>query len=56
MFYKGIAGIESVHSMTYEFNQEKIVENLYRFMGKKKNSTFPMPLQSMNTWRGGIPG
>lgn len=41
MFYKGIAGIESMQSMTYEFNQEKVVENLYRFMGKKEKKYLP---------------
>ncbi len=25
MFYKGIAGIESMQSMTYEFNRENVV-------------------------------
>ena len=29
MFYKGIAGIKSMQSMTYEFNRERVVENLY---------------------------
>lgn len=42
MFYKGIAGIESMQSMTYEFNREKVVENLYKFIGKKEKNTFPM--------------
>lgn len=41
MFYKRIAGIESMQSMTYEFNQEKVVENLYRFMGKKEKKYLP---------------
>lgn len=41
MFYKGIAGIESMQSMTYEFNQERIVENLYRFMGRKGKEYLP---------------
>lgn len=29
IIYKGVAGIESMWPMTYEFNQEKVVENLY---------------------------
>lgn len=41
MFYKGIAGIESMQSMTYEFNQERVVENLYRFMGRKEKEYLP---------------
>lgn len=32
MFYKGIAGIESMQSMTYEFNREELVQNLYDYM------------------------
>lgn len=41
MFYKGIAGIESMQSMTYEFNRESIVKNLYRFMGRKEKKYLP---------------
>ncbi len=41
VFYKGIAGIESMQSMTYEFNQERVVENLYRFMGRKEKEYLP---------------
>ncbi len=41
VFYKGIAGIESMQSMTYEFNKEKVVKNLYRFMGKKEKTYLP---------------
>ena len=41
MFYKGIAGIESMQSMTYEFNKEKVVKNLLRFMGGKEKEYLP---------------
>ena len=41
VFYKGIAGIESMQSMTYEFNREKVVKNLYRFMGRKEKTYLP---------------
>ena len=41
MFYKGIAGIVSMQSMTYEFNREGIVANLFRFMGKKEKEYLP---------------
>lgn len=41
MFYKGIAGIESMQMMTYEFNRERVVENLYRFMGTKEKEYLP---------------
>lgn len=41
MFYKGIAGIESMQMMTYEFNRERVVENLYRFMGRKEKEYLP---------------
>ena len=33
MFYKGIAGITSMQAMTDEFNKDRVVKNLYRFMG-----------------------
>ena len=41
MFYKGIAGIESMQSMTYEFNRESVTKNLYRFMGRKEKEYLP---------------
>lgn len=41
MFYKGIAGIESMQKMTYEFNQESVVGNLYRFLGRKGKEYLP---------------
>lgn len=41
MFYKGIAGIGSMQSMTYEFNRESVVGNLYRFMGTRKKEYVP---------------
>lgn len=52
MFYKGIAGIESIQSMTYEFNRERVVGNLYRFMGRKGKEYLPMLSRSMNILRG----
>ena len=33
VYYKGIAGISSMQGMTREFNDEKVVKNLYGFMG-----------------------
>ena len=41
MFYKGIAGIKSMQSMTYEFNRIGVVQNLYRFMGRKEKEYLP---------------
>lgn len=41
VFYKGIAGIRSMQSMTYEFNRESIVGNLYSFMGKEQKEYLP---------------
>lgn len=41
MFYKGIAGIESMQSMTYEFNKEEVVENLYRYFEGPGKSYLP---------------
>lgn len=50
IFYKGIAGIQSMQSMTYEFDWERVVENLYCF-SEKKIITY---LRSMNILRGWI--
>ncbi len=41
VFYKGIAGIESMQSMTYEFNKERVTKNLFRFMGEKEKAYLP---------------
>ncbi len=41
LFYKGIAGIESMQSMTYEFNKEQVTENLFRFMGEREKPYLP---------------
>ena len=41
MYYKGIAGIVGMQSMTYEFNKEKVVKNLLRFMGGKEKEYLP---------------
>lgn len=41
MFYKGIAGIKSMHSMTYEFVDERVVSNLLRFIGGKERDYLP---------------
>lgn len=41
MYYKGIAGIESMQSMTYEFNKERVSKNLFRFMGEKEKAYLP---------------
>ena len=41
LFYKGIAGIESMQSMTCEFNKEDVTENLFRFMGVREKPYLP---------------
>lgn len=41
MFYKGIAGITSMQAMTDEFNKDRVVKNLYRFMGGKEKEFLP---------------
>lgn len=41
VFYKGIAGIESMQSMTYEFNKEQVTQNLFRFMGEREKPYLP---------------
>lgn len=41
LYYKGIAGIESMQSMNYEFNQETTAKNLSRYMGEKEREYLP---------------
>lgn len=41
VFYKGIAGIKSMQGMTYEFNDEMVVKNLFQFMGEKEKEYLP---------------
>lgn len=41
MYYKGIVGIESMQSTTYEFNKEQVSKNLFCFMGEKEKAYFP---------------
>ena len=41
LYYKCIGGISSMQEMTRQFNDEKIVENLYSFMGESKKEYLP---------------
>ena len=41
VYYKGIAGISSMQGMTREFNDEKVVKNLYSFMGSSAKGYLP---------------
>ena len=41
VFYKGIAGIASMHSMTYAFNKETVTRNLFGFMGEEPMKYLP---------------
>lgn len=41
LYYKSIAGIESMQEMTRTFNDEKICKNLYGFMGEDKKAYLP---------------
>ncbi len=41
VYYKGIAGIESMQSMTYEFNKEQVTKNLLHFMGEEAKPYLP---------------
>ena len=41
MYFKGIAGLESMQSMTEEFNDKQISMNLSRLMGSKKLQMLP---------------
>ena len=41
MYYKCIGGISSIQEMTRKFNDEKVVENLYSFMGETTKDYLP---------------
>lgn len=41
LYYKSIAGIESMQEMTRAFNDEKISKNLYGFMGEAEKAYLP---------------
>ena len=41
MYFKSIGGIESMQEMTRKFNDEKIVNNIYSFLGEKKKKFLP---------------
>ncbi len=41
VYYKGIAGIESMQSMTYEFNKEQVTKNIFHFLGNKAKPYLP---------------
>lgn len=41
MYYKCIGGISSIQEMTRQFNDEKVVENLYFFMDETKKEYLP---------------
>ena len=47
VFYKGIAGITSMQSMTCEFNKERVVKNLYWFMGEEETGLRTGPQQGI---------
>ena len=41
LYYKCIGGISSMQEMTRQFNDEKVVENLYSFMGESRKEYLP---------------
>lgn len=41
VFYKGIAGIKSMQSMTYEFTPENVTRNIQAFLGEKEKTYLP---------------
>lgn len=41
LYYKGIAGLPSMQEMTREFNDDKVVETLYQFLGSKEREYLP---------------
>ena len=41
LYYKCIGGILSMQEMTRQFNDEKVAENLYSFMGESRKEYLP---------------
>lgn len=41
LFYKGIAGLKSMHSMNYAFNRENVTKNMYGFLGEESKDYLP---------------
>ena len=41
LYYKCIGGISSMQEMTWQFNDEKVVGNLYSFMGESGKEYIP---------------
>ena len=41
LYYKCIGGISSMQEMTRQFNDEKVVGNLYSFIGESKKEYLP---------------
>lgn len=41
LFYEKIAGIKSMQFMTYEFNEDRVVKNLFRFIGEEGREYLP---------------
>lgn len=41
VFYKGLAGIGSMQSMTYEFTPENVTRNIQSFLGEKERAYLP---------------
>jgi len=41
MYYKGIAGLVSMQSMTYEFNDDNVARNITSFLGEKDKGYLP---------------
>lgn len=41
MYYKGIAGLVSMQSMTYEFNDDNVARNIMSFLGERDEGYLP---------------
>ncbi len=41
LYYKCIGGISSMQEMTRKFNDDRVVENLYSFLGDTKKEYLP---------------
>ena len=54
LYYKCIGGISSMQEMTRQFNDEKVVGNLYSFIGESKKEYLPHGVTENEFWKGWI--
>ena len=46
LYYKGIAGIDSMQEMTEQFNEETVSKNLSAFIGEKAGEYVPLQMST----------